>query len=58
MIDTMERQLASQLPMSAIVDRLMRAGLEPSTAAQIPRWKAVELLELLGEMQPGSPGGR
>ena len=56
MIDTMEPQLASQLPMTAIIQRLTMAGVDPTTALAIPRWKAVELLELLGDVTPGATG--
>jgi len=50
MIGTMKPQLVSQLPMAAIIAKLIRVGLEPGTAAGLPRWKAVELLELIGDV--------
>ena len=50
MMGTMKPKLVSQLPMAAILAKLIRAGLGPATTAGLPRWKAVELLELIGDV--------
>jgi hypothetical protein len=50
MIATMQAKLVSQLPMAEILAKLIRAGLEPATTAGLSRWKAVELLELIGDV--------
>ncbi len=51
---SMERHPVHRPPPAALVSALVRAGVSVSTAMAMERWKAQEVLELLG----GAPAGR
>jgi hypothetical protein len=44
-------------PPAAIVSALVRAGVSLSTAMAMERWKAQEVLDLLGAAAPSAHGG-
>jgi hypothetical protein len=53
----MDRPPAHQPPPAAIVTALVRAGVSFSTAMAMERWKAQEVLDLLGGGHPASRNG-
>jgi hypothetical protein len=53
----MDRSPTHQPPPSPLVTALVRAGISFSTAMAMERWKAQEVLELLGGGIPASLNG-
>ncbi|HEX6491960.1 MAG TPA: hypothetical protein VF112_00530 [Candidatus Dormibacteraeota bacterium] len=53
----MDRPPAHRPPPAAIVTALVRAGVSFSTAMAMERWKAQEVLDLLGGTHPVSCTG-
>jgi hypothetical protein len=53
----MDRPPAHRPPPAAIVSALVRAGVSFGTAMAMERWKAQEVLDLLGGAGPTSRGG-
>ncbi|MGI0130452.1 MAG: hypothetical protein ACREEC_09945 [Thermoplasmata archaeon] len=53
----MDRPLIHRPPPAALVTALVRAGVSFGTAMAMERWKAQEVLDLLGGGIPASLGG-
>ncbi len=54
---SMERHPVHRPPPAALVSALVRAGVSVSTAMAMERWKAQEVLDLLGGGTPAARGG-
>jgi hypothetical protein len=53
----MDRPPIHRPPPAALVSALVRAGVSVSTAMAMERWKAQEVLDLLGGTSPGIRNG-
>lgn len=53
----MDRSPIHVPPPAALVSALVRAGVSFGTAMAMERWKAQEVLELLGGSMPAARGG-